>query len=58
LVSALQQLPGVLVFPFYSAVSVVLSALFAGLVWEERIRRLELAGIGVAVAAVVLINLG
>jgi drug/metabolite transporter (DMT)-like permease len=58
LVAALRQLPGVLVFPFYSAVGVVLSALFAGLVWGERIRRLELAGMGVAVAAVVLINLG
>ena len=58
LVAALRQLPGVLVFPFYSAVGVVLSALFAGLVWGERIRRLELAGIGVAIASVVLINLG
>jgi drug/metabolite transporter (DMT)-like permease len=58
LVSALQQLPGVLVFPFYSAVGVVLSALFAGLVWGERVRRLELAGMGVAIVAVVLINLG
>lgn len=58
LVAALRQLPGVLVFPFYSAIGVVLSALFAGIVWGERIRRLELAGIGVALASVVLINLG
>lgn len=58
LVSALGALPGVLVFPFYSAVGLVFSAVLARLLFAERVTRLELAGIAVAVAAVTLANLG
>ena len=52
LVAALQQLPGVLVFPFYSSVGLVFAAAFAGVVWRERISRIEAAGMAVAVGAV------
>lgn len=58
LVIALQQLPAVVVFPFHSAVGLVYVALFARLVWDERIARTEAAGMALALVAVVLINLG
>jgi drug/metabolite transporter (DMT)-like permease len=57
LLAALQQLPGVLVFPFYSAVGVAFTSVFARLAWREQMRRQELAGMAVAVLAVVLMNL-
>lgn len=57
LVAALERLPGVLVFPFYSAAGLALTVLFARLFWQEQMRRLELAGMGVALAAVVFVNL-
>ena len=57
LVAALEQLPGLLVFPFYSSVGMIVTVVFARLVWGERINRLELGGIGLAVVAVVLANL-
>ena len=58
LVEALQQLPGVLVFPFYSSVGLVVTVAFAGLVWRERISRVEALGMTVAVGAAVFINMG
>ncbi|MBN1401361.1 MAG: DMT family transporter [Anaerolineae bacterium] len=58
LLIALQQLPGVLVFPFYSAVGVAFTSIFARLVWREQMRRQEVAGMAVAMLAVVLMNLG
>jgi drug/metabolite transporter (DMT)-like permease len=58
LVAALAQLSGVLVFPFQSAMGLVMVALFARAVWRERILRTESWGMVLAVAAVVLINLG
>ena len=54
---ALEQLPGALVFPCYSALSIIVSMTLARLFWRERISRQELAGIGLAVTAVVLANL-
>ena len=57
LVAALRQLPGVLVFPFTSAVSLALVAVSARLAWSDRVTRTETAGIVVALAAVTLINL-
>lgn len=57
LVGALDRLPGIVVFPFYSAVGVVLTVIFARLLWQERINRLESLGIFLAVGAVVFINL-
>lgn len=58
LVAALQQLPGVFVFPFYSSIGLVFAAAFAGVVWRERISRIEAAGMTIAVGAVVLIHMG
>lgn len=58
LVAALQELSSVIVFPFYSAVGVVIASSFAAKVWGEQIRRREMTGMGVALAAVVLMNLG
>ena len=58
LVVALQQLPGVVVFPFFSAVGLVFAATIARLVWGERVGRVELIGIAVVVLAVLLMNVG
>ena len=57
LVGALDRLPGLIVFPFYSSVGMLFTVLFARLVWSERITRSERAGIGLAVVAVVLASL-
>ena len=58
MVAVLEQLPGVLVFPFQGAVGMIYVVLFARLVWGERITRTEAAGMALALVAVVLINLG
>ncbi|MBC7236033.1 MAG: hypothetical protein H5T69_09335 [Chloroflexi bacterium] len=58
LLAALAQLPGVLVFPFQSALGLVIVALFARVTWHERILRSEAWGMALAIAAVVLINMG
>ncbi len=58
LVTSLGQLPGVLVFPIYSAGGLVCSAVLARLLLRERINQLEAAGIAVAVVALSLANLG
>jgi len=57
LVTALDQLPSIIVFPFYSAVGVALTTLFARLVWREQISRTESLGMALAMGAVVFINL-
>jgi len=56
LVAALGSLSGVIVFPFHSAVGLVIVALFARAVWREPLRRHELLGMGMALSATVLIN--
>ena len=58
LVTALRQLPSLLVFPFHSAVGLVYVAVFARVVWAERISRYEAVGMFITLVAVVLINLG
>jgi drug/metabolite transporter (DMT)-like permease len=57
MVTALAQLPSVIVFPFWSSVSLVFTALFARLVWHERINRLETVGMMASLFAVALINI-
>jgi drug/metabolite transporter (DMT)-like permease len=57
LITALRQIPSVLVFPFQGAVSLVLSCLAARLLWGERISRLEAVGMSIAVVSVIFINL-
>ncbi|MFO7697915.1 MAG: EamA family transporter [Anaerolineae bacterium] len=58
LVAALVTIPAVLVFPFYSAAGLVITAILARMLFGERISRLEATGIATAVAAVTLANLG
>jgi len=58
LVSALRQIPSVVVFPFQGAVGLVLACLLARALWGERISRLEALGMGVSVIAVAFVNLG
>lgn len=57
LVASLSNLPAILVFPFYSAVGLVITAILARLLFGESITGSERAGIGVAVLAVALANL-
>ncbi len=57
LLLALNALPGVIVFPVSSAVSIIVTTLAGVLIWRERLGRANLAGIVAAVAAVALINL-
>lgn len=55
---SLRLLPGVLVFPFMASLSLVFASLFARLAWGERITRRESLGMGLALLAVTLANLG
>ena len=57
LVSSLLDVPSILVFPFYSTVGLLITVVFSRIVWRETINRLETAGIVMACAAVVLMNL-
>ncbi len=55
---SLRLLPGILVFPFMASISLVFAGLFARVAWGERVTRRESLGMGLAVAAVTLANLG
>jgi len=57
LLAALDRLPGVVVFPVMQAGVMIFSVAFAVVAWGEKPGRLGLAGIGLAAAAVALINL-
>jgi drug/metabolite transporter (DMT)-like permease len=57
-VLALQRLPSIIVFPFYSAVGLALTVIATRVIWNERMNALETAGIVIACAAVVLVNIG
>jgi drug/metabolite transporter (DMT)-like permease len=56
-VASLVRLTGIIVYPFYSAVGLLLTVAFSALVWKERIRVLEAVGMGLALASIVLVNL-
>jgi len=58
LVLALTALPGAVVFPVIAAGEVGLMALAGFLVWRERVGRKAWLGIGLAVLALVLVQLG
>ncbi len=58
LVLTLKFLPGTVVFPFVSAVGLVITTLVAILYWKEQVRRLAYVGIGLTLVAVVLVNSG
>ncbi|MCX7029504.1 MAG: hypothetical protein NTU62_05210, partial [Spirochaetes bacterium] len=57
-VKALHVLPGTVVYPFYSAVGLVLTVAVSRLAWWERFSRLGTVGIALACLAIVLVNLG
>ena len=58
LVLTLKFLPGTVVFPFVSAVGLVITTVVAILYWKEQVRRLAYVGIGLTLIAVVLVNSG
>lgn len=57
LLVALQQLPGILVYPATSVGNMLTGALIGVAVWSERPGRLALAGMALAVPAVFLLNI-
>jgi multidrug transporter EmrE-like cation transporter len=57
LLKAAAALPAYLVFPVYSTANVASNAALAWLVWGERLQARTLAGIIVALAAMVALNL-
>jgi drug/metabolite transporter (DMT)-like permease len=57
MISALQELPGTLVYPFTAAVGLVLTVAVARVAWRERFGGVGAAGIALAVVAVVLVNI-
>ncbi len=57
MITALQRLPGTLVYPFTAAVGLVLTVAVARMAWRERFGALGAAGIALAVVSVVLVNL-
>jgi multidrug transporter EmrE-like cation transporter len=56
-VKALHALPGTVVYPFYSAIGLVIVVAVSRVAWRERFGRLGTAGIAIACAAIVLVNL-
>jgi drug/metabolite transporter (DMT)-like permease len=58
LLAALAQVPGVLAFPLSAAGGLALSTLGARLLWQERVGPRAGAGIGLAMLAAILGNLG
>lgn len=57
MITALQRLPGTLVYPFTAAVGLVLTVAVARVAWRERFGALGAAGIALAVVSVVLVNI-
>jgi multidrug transporter EmrE-like cation transporter len=57
-VKALHVLPGTVVYPFYSAVGLLITVAVSRVAWRERFGRLGTAGIALAGIAIVLVNLG
>lgn len=57
LLTALDYLPGLVVFPVVQVGILILSTLFAAVVWREKPGRLGMVGIGIACVAVTLLNL-
>ena len=57
LVNALLHVPSILAYPFYSAVGLLITTIFARLAWSEKINAMEAIGIALACGAVILMNL-
>jgi len=58
MLSAMEVLPGTVVFPFANSVALALTTLVAVTVWGERLGRSGKIGMALALAAVVCINIG
>jgi len=56
-VAALRKLPGIVVYPFYSAMGLLLTVVFSRMVWKEKIGALETVGMAFALGSIVLVNL-
>ncbi len=57
IVAALHRLPGIVVYPFYSAVGLLITVVFSRTVWKEKIGALETVGMAFALGSIVLVNL-
>jgi drug/metabolite transporter (DMT)-like permease len=57
IVMSLHSLPGIIVYPFYSAVGLVVMVAFSRIAWKEKISPMEMIGMGLACSSIVLINL-
>lgn len=57
IVVSLHSLPGIIVYPFYSAVGLLVMVGFSRIAWKEKISTLEMIGMGLACCSIVLINL-
>lgn len=55
---ALEQVPGVVVFPVQASAGLLLNSLFAAAVWHEELTRRTWAGMGVAAFGLAFVNLG
>jgi multidrug transporter EmrE-like cation transporter len=57
IVLALQRLPGIIVYPFYSAVGLLLTVALTRVLWKEKMGVPEGIGMALAVGSIVLVNL-
>lgn len=57
LVLALERLPGIIVYPFYSAVGLLATVVLTRVLWREKMGVPDGIGIALAVGSIVLVNL-
>ncbi len=57
LIACLQILPAILVYPFFTTVSLIFTILVCWFLWGERINRREMVGTVIAALGILLINL-
>jgi len=58
LVASMQHLPGIIVFPTLSCLSVILTTVIAKFLWQEDFATRNMVGIGISLIALILVNLG
>jgi drug/metabolite transporter (DMT)-like permease len=56
IIASLYKLPGIIVYPFYSAVGLLLTVVFSRLAWKEKIRGVEATGMAFAFVSIILMN--
>lgn len=57
-IKALEHLDGIIFFPTKTVCNIILTALFAVLIWKEQISRRQIAGILLGALAAMLVNMG